>query len=132
MKVLVCGSVGYGGIERIEEIQNFLKQNGIEVIDQFKGTNFVSVKDFKGKEKLARKIVENDLRKCKEADLIVLIAEKPSFGTGIEAYFSHFKGKPIIAFSSTEVSSPWPIHFSEKTVGNKKSLLEAIKSFEEK
>ena len=32
-KIIICGSIGYGGIEKIKDLQEFLKNNDYLIID---------------------------------------------------------------------------------------------------
>lgn len=129
MKVIICGSVGYGGIEKIKELQKFLKEKGYEVIDQFENADYSYVDDFRDKTELCKKIVERDLSLINKADVLILIADNPSFGSAIEAYRFSMLGKPVIAYVEDKVRSPWSIFFAQKVCKNKKELIEAIKSF---
>ena len=131
MKVIVCGSIGYGGIEEIQRLQSFLRENGYEVLDQLT-LNYSNVEDFRDKPDLWEKIVKNDLELCEKADVIIFIATNPSFGAMAEVVISSMKGKPIIAYCPNKVKSPWPFYFATAIVKNEEELLKALNSIKSK
>ncbi len=129
MKVMVCGSIGYGHKEEIKRIQDLLRREGFEVVDQLE-YDYSHVEDFRDKLDLCGEIVRRDLELCEKADAIVLIVKHPSFGAMAEVVLSAIKGKPVIAFCPDKVRSPWPLHFASKIVRSEKELIEALKSLE--
>ena len=127
MKVIVCGPVAYGNIQRIKELQNFLRQNGFKVVDQFQqGMDYSDVKDFRDKRELAVSIVKNDLYNIKNCDVIIAICDQPSFGTAVEIYYAKKLGKKIVVFSEKSVASPWPIAFSDYIVKSREELVKVL------
>ncbi len=131
MKVFVCGSIGYGGIEEIKRVQEILRKRGFEVLDQLL-YNYTHIEDFRDKRELCSEIVRRDLDFCREADVIVLIAKNPSFGAMAEVVVSSLKGKPVVVFCPERLKSPWPVYFSEVVVKSEEELIEALKSIESK
>lgn len=127
MKVMVCGSIGYGYKEEIKRVQEILKRNGFEVLDQFE-YDYSQIDDFRDKDEICREIVGRDLELCEKAEVIVLIVKQPSFGAMAEVVISAMKGKPIIAFCPENVRSPWPIYFASKVVRSEDELVKALKS----
>ncbi len=127
MKVIVCGSIGYGGIEEIRRLQRLLRERGYDVVDQLR-VDYSDVEDFRDRPELRREIVENDLRFCEIADVVVLLATEPSFGAMAEAVISSMKGKPVIAYCPKEVKSPWPLHFATAVARDEEELLKALES----
>jgi 7-cyano-7-deazaguanine reductase len=130
MKIVVCGSVGYGGIEKIRELQEFLRREGYDVLDQFEKADYSYVDDFRDKDELCEKIVKNDMSLIEKADVLILVADHPSFGSAIEAYTFSMSGKPVIAYAESNVRSPWPLFFARRVCKDKKELVGAIGSFE--
>ncbi len=131
MKVVVCGSVGYGGIEEIGRIQRFLKEKGYDVLDQLK-LDYSDIDDFRDKPELWSEIVRNDLEFCEKADAIVLIATNPSFGAMAEIVISSLKGKPVVAYCPKAVKSPWPLYFATSIAKNDEELIRALESMKPK
>ncbi len=129
MKVMVCGSIGYGYKDEIKRIQEILRREGFEVLDQFEH-DYSYVEDFRDKGELCKEIVKRDLELCEKADAIVLVVKHPSFGAMAEVVISSMKGKPVIAFCPEKVRSPWPIYFASKVVKSEEELIEALKSLE--
>ncbi|MBS7247204.1 MAG: preQ(1) synthase [Candidatus Jordarchaeales archaeon] len=129
LRVIVCGSVGYGGKEEITRLQARLRLAGYVVVDQFEDADYSGISDFRDAPELCRNIVLRDLEKCREADVVVLIATRPSFGATVEALLSALRGKPVVAYCPGEVRSPWPLYVSShvaKTVNELLMILEGL------
>ena len=128
MKLIVCGPIAYGNIREIKELQRSLREEGFEAIDQFqdKKMDYSSIEDFRGKKRLAEKIVRNDLKFIEKCDVVVAICDKPSFGTAIEIYYAKKLGKKVIVLNKEAQQSPWPIAFADQLVKNKEELIEAL------
>ncbi len=129
MKILICGSVGYGGKDEIIELQKILREEGFEVLDQLT-LDYSEVDDFRENRDICEKIVKHDLKYCDEADIIVLLALRPSFGAMSEAIISSMKGKIVVTYSPEKVRSPWPIKFSNYVAKTKSELISILKSIE--
>lgn len=124
MKIMVCGSIGYGGLSKIRKIQSLLKENGFTVVDQIsKDIVCGGSKDFRNEKKLSEKVVKHDLGFVKKSDVIVVIADAPSYGTAIEMFVAKELGKKVIVFSEKEIPTPWPIAFSDYIVNSYKELI---------
>jgi nucleoside 2-deoxyribosyltransferase len=76
------------------------------------------VRDYRGRELepgIAKEIVENDKLDIQECDAILVMYEKPSVGTSMEALFAHQLGKLIVLVDrSGKPLSPWLIYHSTK------------------
>jgi nucleoside 2-deoxyribosyltransferase len=125
---MVCGSIGYGGINEIRSLYSFLRNEGFEVLDHIenKGMDYSDVKDFRDKKELSHEIVEHDLTHVKEADILVVLADAPSQGTAIEAFVGKKEGKKIILLVKDPMPSPWLVNFSDYIVSNQKELVELL------
>ncbi len=130
MKILVCGPMAYGSIERIRRLQKILEQEMFEVVDQFqsKEMDYSNVKDFRDNKELAEKIVLNDLSFIEKSDIIVAICDQPSFGTAVEIYYAKMLGKRVIVLNEIEQPSPWPIAFADVIVKDMSTLLDILKN----
>lgn len=128
LRVIVCGSVGYGGKEEILHLQDYLRVAGYAVVDQFENADYSSISDFRDVPELCRKIVLRDLEKCRGADVVVLIATRPSFGATVEALLSALRGKPVVAYCPGEVRSPWPLYVASHTAKTVNELLVILES----
>jgi nucleoside 2-deoxyribosyltransferase len=130
--VVVCGSIGYGGILKIRSIQSFLREKGFLILDHIseEHMDYSDIKDFRDKRELAEKIVKHDLEFIKKGDVIVAVSNGPSYGTAIEMYVAKQLGKHVILYSEEEVPTPWPIAFSDTTARDLDSLVSNLKEFE--
>jgi len=128
MKILVCGSIGYGGVERIRNIQTLLRNEGITVIDQIseEGMDYSDIKDFRDKPDIAAKIVEHDLKFVEKSDVIVVVSNGPSYGTAIEMYTAKQSGKKVVTLCEDEVPTPWLIFLSSDIVKTKRDLINRL------
>jgi nucleoside 2-deoxyribosyltransferase len=128
MKLMVCGPVARGGIEKIRCFQDFLRRNGFDLIDQFQfeAMDYSRIQDFRGKNELSKKIVKNDLDFIENCDAIVALCDEPSFGTAIEIYYAKNKGKKVIIFNERPQPSPWPIAYKDFLAKNERELLKIL------
>jgi nucleoside 2-deoxyribosyltransferase len=125
---MVCGSIGYGEIDKIRKLYSFLRNEGFEVLDHIenKRMDYSDVKDFRDKKELSREIVKHDLMHVKKADILVVLADTHSQGTAIEAFVGKKEGKKIILLAKDPISSPWLVNFSDYIVSNQKELVELL------
>ena len=130
MKLMVCGSIGYGGVNDIRKFYQKLKEHGFEIINhvEAKGMDYSDIDDFRDKKDLTKVIVEHDLEYVDKADVIVVLSNKPSYGTAIEMYVAKKKGKKIIFFAPDKIPTPWPLYFSDIVVKDEKELVDALNS----
>jgi hypothetical protein len=72
---MVCGSIGYGGIDEIRQMYSVLHHNGYEVVDHLvqKGMDYSDIQDFRDKMELSHKIVNHDLQCIKKVDVIIVL-----------------------------------------------------------
>lgn len=133
MKILVCGSIGYGGISEIREIQSLLRKEGFTVIDHLyeKGMDYSEIKDFRDKKALAEKIVKHDLNFVRKSDVVVALLNKPSYGTAVEIFVAKQLGKRVVFLSERQVPTPWPIAISDRIVNSKEELVSILKELVE-
>src|SRR6266540_3408506 len=116
MEVMICGSIGYGGIEEIKQLKQLyllLEKEGFTVLNHIISENmdYAFIKDFRYEKELAAKIVAHDLKYVKKADVVVVLANKASYGTAIEMFVARQSGKKIILFAKNPIPTPRPIYF---------------------
>ncbi len=128
MKIMVCGSIGYGGIDEIRQLYLFLVKEGFDIVDHIvsKGMDYSNTKDFRNMKDLSDQIVASDLEFINKSDVLVVLANKPSYGTGIEMYVAKNSGKRIILFAKDPVPTPWPVHFSDEVVTSEQKLIKSL------
>jgi hypothetical protein len=68
MQIMVCGSIGYGGINEIRQLCFFLRRQGFGIVDHLIGENidYSGIKDFRDKKDLSCKIVNHDFEYVKK------------------------------------------------------------------
>jgi nucleoside 2-deoxyribosyltransferase len=112
---MVCGSIGYGGINDIKNMYTLLVNHGFSVEDHIvhKVMDYSPITDFRDKQNLSSEIVKHDLKYVKNSDVVVVVANGPSYGTAIEMSVAKSLGKKIILFAKEPVPTPWPVHFSD-------------------
>jgi hypothetical protein len=128
MKIMVCGSIGYGGIDEIRETYLFLRNEGFDIVNHIlsKCMDYSHIKDFRYRKALSHRIVKYDLELINKTDVLVVLSNRPSYGTGIEAYIAKNLGKQVILFAKSPVPTPWPIEFSDYTVKNEDELIKVL------
>ena len=131
---MVCGSIGYGGISDIRDLYSFLRKEGFDVLDHIVHgrMDYSDIGDFRDKKELSNQIVDYDLNFVKEADVLVVVAENPSFGTGIEVFIAKSSRKKIILLAKEPIPTPWPIHFSDHIVMSEYELVRLLHELQEK
>ena len=125
---MVCGSIGYGGIDDIRRIYTFLDTKGFDIVDHIvgKGMDYSDIKDFRNKKELSRQIVNHDLEYVKKADVLVVLASMPSYGAAIEMFVAKNSGKKIILLAKDPVPTPWSINFSDYVVTTVEELIKLL------
>ena len=83
---MVCGSIGYGGAEEIRHLYSFLRNEGFDTIDHMvnQGMDYSNINDFRDEKDLSARIVLHDLENIKRAEVLVVLANKPSYGAAID------------------------------------------------
>jgi len=129
---MVCGSIGYGGIEEIRDLYAALREEGFDTLDHLlqKDMDYSRVKDFRGKRGLARSIVKKDMEYVAKADVVVVISNGPSYGTAIELYAAKKEGKRTVLLAQRPVPTPWPVNFSDFVVTSKRDLVRLLRKME--
>jgi nucleoside 2-deoxyribosyltransferase len=122
---MVCGSIGYGGVDKIRKMYSLLRRKGFDIVDHLvhKGMDYSDIRDFRDKKELSQQIVIHDLQFVEKADVIVVIANRPSYGTAIEMYMAKNSNKKVILLAGDPVPTPWPVIFSDYVVRNEGDLI---------
>ena len=129
---MVCGSIGYGGINEIKNMYTSLLNHGFSIVDHIvhKGMDYSHITDFRDKQDLSSKIVQHDLKYIESSDLVIVIANGPSYGTAIEMFVAKSLGKKIILFAKDPVPTPWPVYFSDHIVTSEDQLVRILHNLE--
>jgi hypothetical protein len=61
-----------------------------------------------------------------QADVLVVIAKKPSYGTAIEVFIAKNYGKNIILLAKDPIPTPWPVTFSDYIVTSQDRLVRLL------
>jgi nucleoside 2-deoxyribosyltransferase len=56
-------------------------------------------------------------------------AEKPGWGTAMEIFYAHMKGKPVLFFTSNDNPSPWLLARARQ-VSSLKEAISELKKFQ--
>jgi hypothetical protein len=125
---MVCGSIGYGGIDEIRQMYSVLHSNGYEVVDHLiqKGMDYSDIQDFRDKRELSYKIVNHDLQCIKKVDVIIVLTNGPSYGAAIEMIIAKEMTKKVILLAKNPVPSPWPINFADYIVTSDNQLTKLL------
>lgn len=125
---MVCGSIGYGGIDDIRRFYALLDTEGFDTVDHIvgKGMDYSDIKDFRNKKELSQQIINHDLEYVKKADLLVVLANMPSYGAAIEMFVAKNSGKKVILLAKDSVPTPWSINFSDYVVTTEEELIRLL------
>lgn len=128
MKVMVCGSIGYGDIDEIRQIYSLLDKEGFNIVGHImkQGMDYSNIKDFRDKKKLSHQIVNDDLEFIKKTDVLIVLGNKPSYGTGIEMFIAKNYRKRVILLAKEPVPTPWPVNFSDLIVTSEQDLVKSL------
>jgi nucleoside 2-deoxyribosyltransferase len=129
---MVCGSIGYGGVNDIKNLYAFLESKGFSIVDHMvhKGMDYSHISDFRDKLDLSQKIVNHDLEYIESSDTVVVIANGPSYGTAIEMFIAKNSGKKVILFAKDPVPTPWPVYFSDYVATSDNQLIKILHNLE--
>lgn len=118
MKIYVAGSFATRkGVKKVRELQNTLRKAGFEVLNQLKAFDYTRIDDFKAEVELSKRIIENDLSLLEQADVIVALADKPSFGIGAEIFYAkRILKKKIVAIVTKPAKSPWIVSHADEVL----------------
>jgi hypothetical protein len=132
MQIMVCGSIGYGGINEIRQLYLFLRREGFGIVDHLMDEimDYSNIKDFRYRNDLSRKIVNHDFEYVKKADLLIVLSSTPSYGAAIEMYVAKNSGKPVILFAKEAVPTPWPINFSDYIITTEEELITLLRQLD--
>jgi len=122
---MVCGSIGYGGVDEIRRVYSLLHQKGFDIVNHLvhKRMDYSDIGDFRDMKELSQQIVSHDLQYIEKADVIIVVASRPSYGTGIEMYIAKNSNKKLILLANDPVPTPWPVNFSDYVVRNEDGLI---------
>jgi nucleoside 2-deoxyribosyltransferase len=129
---MICGSIGYGGLWYIEDLYSFLCSKGFDVVNHImdRRMNYSAIKDFRRRKRLSGKIVEHDLNYVRQADVLVVIADRPSYGTAIEVFIAKKYGKKIILLAKDPIPTPWLVNFSDYILTSQDGLVRLLHRLE--
>lgn len=125
---MVCGSIGYGGVDEIRRLYKVLKEKKYDIVDHLveKGMDYSDINDFRDKKDLCREIVNHDLEYVNKSDVLVVLANSPSYGTAMEMLMAKNTGKKIILLAKEPIPTPWPINFSDFIVKDEAELIKLL------
>lgn len=102
------------------------------VIDNYDGPTINPMRrDYRGREaESVHEIVELDKIDVTDADVILVMYDKPSVGTSMEVLYAFERGKMVVVVASTSAKmSPWMVYHSHKISHSLDDALEFIKGF---
>lgn len=125
---MICGSIGYGGVNEIRRLYALLREKGYDIVDHLieKGMDYSDINDFRDKKELSHEIVKHDLEYVNKSDIIIVVANSPSYGTAMEMLIAKEKGKKVIVLAKDPIPTPWPINFSDFIVKDESELIKLL------
>jgi hypothetical protein len=94
---MVCGSIGYGNANDIKDMYTLLRSKGFSLINHIihEGMDYSDIRDFRDKRELSHQIVNHDLQYIEKSDVIVVIANGPSYGTAMKCMLQRILEKKL-------------------------------------
>jgi nucleoside 2-deoxyribosyltransferase len=84
-------------------------------------------RDFRGSEQGNEAlIIEADKRDIRSVDAVLVNAQRPTWGTGMEIHYAHGKRKRIVAFVGKQRPSPWLTYHCEYVFPDLEDALTAL------
>ena len=125
---MICGSIGYGGVNEIRRLYALLREKGYDIVDHLieKGMDYSDINDFRDKKELSHEIIRHDLEYVNKSDIIIVVANSPSYGTAMEMLIAKEGGKKVIVLAKDPIPSPWPINFSDFIVKDESELIKLL------
>lgn len=125
---MVCGSIGYGGVNEIRRLYALLREKGYDIVDHLieKGMDYSDINDFRDKKELSHEIIKHDLEYVNKSDIIIVVANSPSYGTAMEMLIAKEGGKKVIVLAKDPIPTPWPINFSDFIVKDESELIKLL------
>jgi nucleoside 2-deoxyribosyltransferase len=69
-------------------------------------------------------------RNIKKADVLVVLANGPRYGTAIEMFVAKNSGKKVILLAKDPVPTPWPLNFSDSIITREEKLIMLLHELE--
>ena len=88
--------------------------------------DYSDTNDFRDKKDLCREIVNHDLEYVNKSDVLVVLANSPSYGTAMEMLIAKNIGKKVILLAKEPIPTPWPINFSDFIVKDEAELIKLL------
>lgn len=125
MNIVICGyEHTENGLKEIEELQQFLQNNGYDIVRT--GDCGLSGLSF-------NQLIEEELERLGKADVMVLILQSSSsgldVGSAVKAYKFAMDTKPVIIYNQNEANPEldlWSTLVGRKVCKSKQELLESI------
>jgi hypothetical protein len=88
--------------------------------------DYSDINDFRDKKELSHEIIKHDLEYVNKSDIIIVVANSPSYGTAMEMLIAKEGGKKVIVLAKDPIPSPWPINFSDFIVKDESELIKLL------
>ena len=87
----------YGGVDEIRQLYKVLKEKKYDIVDHLveKGMDYSDTNDFRDKKDLCLEIVNHDLEYVNKSDVLVELANSPSYVTAMEMLIAKNIGKKL-------------------------------------
>ena len=133
MEVIICGSLSYGGLEKIQDLQNLLIIKGFNIYNHISEENmdYSYIKDFKNHQDIALKIVTHDIKSIQKTDVVVTVLNGPSYGAAIEMNTAKQSGIPVISLCENGIPTPFIIYLSDYIVSSRDDLINLLNQIKE-
>jgi nucleoside 2-deoxyribosyltransferase len=86
-------------------------------------------RDFRGRTQgREAEIVEGDLAEIDSCDAVLAAFTSPDEGTAMEAWYAHFQGKLVIAYTGGAPAHPWTVYVADVICDELERAVQALSS----
>ena len=96
-----------------------------------KGADYSDIKDFRDKKELSHQIVNHDLEYVKKADVLVVLANRPSYVPGHRDVYCQKFRKESCTVRKGSRGSTWPVNFVDDITTSEEELFKLLHRLEQ-
>jgi nucleoside 2-deoxyribosyltransferase len=127
-RVYLAGAI-YGTTDADQEWRRIAAERLAGIYDvlnpldrDYRGTKFDTVN--------SSVIVKEDMLCVDNSSVVLANCDKPGWGTAMEIFYAHMKGKPVLFFTSNENPSPWLLARA-RNVGTLENAINELTQFKD-
>ena len=97
-----------------------VRESGWEPVDPMR-------RDYRGRTEGSEvEIVEGDLAEIDSCDAVLAAFTSPDEGTAMEAWYAHYRGKPVVAYTGGAPPHPWTVYVADVVCADLEQAVRAL------